>query len=132
VKSASIVGVLHAIKTVAPAHRDVRSWWYAPPRRLRLAEQRPLGEDDGERPTEVVVEGPQLDGARLPVIAADLSRALGGAPAVARLHRGDDEDPALFRILSARDGGPPAREGHARLQWRTEGGPRRWRTVTSA
>jgi hypothetical protein len=101
VKIASILEVLHAINSVAPGHPAVTSWWYAPPRRLGAAGQRARS-DDGRAPIEVVVGGEGLDASRLPPIAADLSRALGGAPATARLHRGAGEETSLFRMLSAR------------------------------
>jgi hypothetical protein len=106
VKIASILDVLHAIKAIAPASPEVGSWWYAPPRGLRVKGDLDRCHDAGAA-TEVVVDGEGLAASRLAPIAADLSCALGGAPATARLHREDGEEHALFRILSAR--GAPRR-----------------------
>jgi hypothetical protein len=101
----SILDVIHAVKQVAPAHPEVRAWWYTPPQRLRLSGELPLVRDE-ERATdriEVVLQGDSLDAAVLDPIASELSRAMAGEPVGVRMYGGAGETRPLFRIASRRD-----------------------------
>jgi hypothetical protein len=93
----SILDVVRAVKAVAASHEDVRGWWYAPPKRLRLAGELPS--ERGERRVEIAVEG-ELQAADHEVIAAELSSALRGAAVRVRAYRGRHDDGHLFRLLS--------------------------------
>ena len=97
----SILDVVRAVKSVAAAHEDVTAWWYAPPKRLRLAGER--SSEKSERHVEIAVEGP-LDSASHHTIAAALSRSLRGAPVRVRAYRGRRDDGHLFRLLSGAEG----------------------------
>jgi hypothetical protein len=94
----SILDVVRAVKAVAASHADVPGWWYAPPKRLRLAGERPS--DRGERRVEIAIEG-ELPSSAHEAIAAELSRALHGAAVRVRAYRGRHDDGHLFRLLSA-------------------------------
>ena len=97
-KQPSILDVVHGVKTVAPAHPEVKAWWYTPPQRLRLA-----GELPGLESTvtvEVVLEASAGEAVACPEIAKELSRALAGAAVGVRTHRGEGEERRLFRIVS--------------------------------
>lgn len=97
-KQPSILDVVHGVKSVAAAHPEVTAWWYTPPQRLRLAGDLP---SSGSSPLsiEVVVEGPETE-VPCAQIAKELSLALSGTAVRVRMHRGDNEDRRLFRIVS--------------------------------
>jgi hypothetical protein len=95
-----ILDMLRAVKEVGPSHAEIRTFWYAPPRRLRLR-----GEVGGTRPAEelevvVEVDAQAID---LGAIGAELQRSLRGVPVAVRRHRGASEDRQLYRLWS-RDG----------------------------
>lgn len=96
----SILDVLRAVKEVGAAHPEVRAWWYAPGRRLRLQGALP-GVEDGES-LEVVVEA-DIDGVDLAGIGADLADRLRSGPVSVRPHRGSGEEGQLYRLLSRGD-----------------------------
>jgi hypothetical protein len=101
VKQPSILDVVHGVKTVAPAHPEVKAWWYTPPQRLRLAGELPGLESAVT--VEVVLEtsaGHGHEELACPEIAKELSRALAGAVVGVRAHRGEREERRLFRIVS--------------------------------
>jgi hypothetical protein len=102
VKQPSILDVVHGVKVVAPAHPEVKAWWYTPPQRLRLAGELPGLES--ALTLEVVVEPGARGGGEevvaCDVIANELSLALGGAVVGVRTHRGDREERPLFRVIS--------------------------------
>ena len=91
----SILDVVRAVKNVAATRDDVRGWWYAPPKRLRLAGER----GPADRHVEIAVEGDPRGGHDL--LAHELSRALSGFPVRVRPYRGRDGDAHLFRLVSA-------------------------------
>jgi hypothetical protein len=101
VRQPSILDVVHAVKSVAPAHPEVAAWWYTPPQRLRLAGDLP-GSAGASLSLEVVVEGTPAALAEAPCaqIARELSAALSGVTVTTRTHRGDREERPLFRIVS--------------------------------
>jgi hypothetical protein len=92
----SILNVLRAVRQVGPAHPEVRAWWYAPARRLRLHGALPEGEGDA---VEVVVEL-DLQGADLAAIGGEIAQSLQSGPVSVRPHRGADEERQLYRLLS--------------------------------
>jgi hypothetical protein len=92
----SILNVLRAVRQVGPAHPEVRAWWYAPARRLRLHGALPEGEGDA---VEVVVEL-DLQGADLAAIGGEIAQSLRSGPVSVRPHRGADEERQLYRLLS--------------------------------
>lgn len=113
-----ILDVVRAVTAVAPAHPEVRVWWYSPPVRFHLR-----GEAEGSSngaALEIFLElGPE---ARIDfeAIAAELSARLWGNPVSVQVHGGRVEGKQLFRILTreharAGQGGaaePPARSTH--------------------
>jgi hypothetical protein len=92
----SILNVLRAVRQVGPAHPEVRAWWYAPARRLRLHGALPEGEGDA---VEVVVEL-DLQGTDLAAIGGEIAQSLRSGPVSVRPHRGADEERQLYRLLS--------------------------------
>ena len=97
-KQPSILDVVHGVKVVAPAHPEVKAWWYTPPQRLRLAGELPGLE--AALTLEVVVEPAGGDAVACDAIAKELSRALDGAVVGVRTHRGEREERPLFRVIS--------------------------------
>ncbi len=95
-----ILDVLGAVRQVAAEHRDVTTWWYAPPQRLRLAGELPRPAPPAPE-LEVVVEG-QVEPAAHEVIARALSERLRPAVVSVRAYRGDFEERPLFRLVGAR------------------------------
>jgi hypothetical protein len=93
----SILDVLRAVKEVGRAHPEVRSWWYAPGRRLRLQGALPGGE--GGEGLEVVVE-PDVGAVVLAGICGELAERLRSGPVSVRPHRGSGEERQLYRLLS--------------------------------
>jgi hypothetical protein len=91
----SILDVVRAVSEVGPSHPEVRSWWYAPPRRLRLRGDREA--DGSRRPVtiEVVVEAPE---GGFDELAAELSRHLRESPVSVRTYRGAGEERQLYRL----------------------------------
>lgn len=93
----NILDVTRAIRAVAPAHPEVKVWWYSPAVVFRLA-----GESTEEPPPLMVVleldagASPDLDG-----IASKLSDQLAGTRFSVRRHRGEAEDRQLVRVLTA-------------------------------
>ncbi len=103
----SILDVVRAVKAVAAAHQEVSAWWYAPPKRLRLAGERP-GEAS-KRQVEIAIEG-RFGAETCDAIAREISRALRDTPrdemgdettVRVRPYRGPRDDGHLFRLLSA-------------------------------
>jgi hypothetical protein len=117
VKQPSILDVLHGVKAVAPAHPEVKAWWYTPPQRLRLAGELPGLES--ALTLEVVVEHGAGAGEETiatgacDAIAKELSLALGGAVVGVRTHRGDREERPLFRVVSRAGGHLSSEAPHA-------------------
>ena len=93
----SILDMLRAVKEVGSAHADVRAFWYAPTRRLRL--QGELPGSQASESVEVVVEAdsPAID---LSVLGDALGRSLRGVPVTVRRHRGASEERQLYRLWS--------------------------------
>ena len=58
-----ILDVVAAVRRVAPSHRDVHAWWYAPPRRLHVDGAKAASAHDS---IEVVIEQPALAGSGTP------------------------------------------------------------------
>jgi hypothetical protein len=96
----SILDVVRAVKALAADHQEVNAWWYAPPRRLRLAGER--RSDAGGRQVEIAIEG-QCDPGTCDRIAHELSHALQQAPVRVRPYRGRLDDVRLYRLLSTGD-----------------------------
>ncbi len=94
-RAPSILDVVRAVKSVAGRYKEVSAWWYAPPKRLMVSGESP---ESRARRVEVAVVGER---AACDAIAEDLSRALGGAPAIVRPYRGPQLDGHLFRLLTA-------------------------------
>jgi hypothetical protein len=96
----NILDVLRAVKEVGSTHPEVRGWWYAPDRRMRLQGALPGSESvDG---LEVVVEG-DTDAIDLSVIGRELADRLRKIPVSVRPHRGSGEERQLYRLLSRGD-----------------------------
>jgi hypothetical protein len=99
VRQPSILDVVRAVTEVSPSHPEIRTWWYAPPKRLRLRGEL---EADGSR-TQQIVEvavdavSPSAD---FDALASELSRKLRGSPVTVRTFRGADEERQLYRLLS--------------------------------
>ncbi len=93
----SILDVLRAVQHVGPAHPEVRAWWYAPARRVRLHGALPEGE--GAHAVEVVVET-DMQGADLAVIGGEIAKSLRSGPVSVRPYRGTGEERQLYRLLS--------------------------------
>jgi hypothetical protein len=99
VKQPSILDVVRAVAEIGPSHPEIRSFWYAPPKRLRLRGEL---EPDGSRRqqiVEVAVE-PSSPSADFDALAGELSRKLKGSPVSVRRFRGADEERQLYRLLS--------------------------------
>ena len=96
----SILDVLRAVKEVGSTHPEVRGWWYAPDRRMRLHGALP-GSESGDG-LEVVVEG-DTDAIDLSVIGRELADRLRKVPVSVRPHRGSGEERQLYRLLSRGD-----------------------------
>jgi hypothetical protein len=111
VKQPSILDVVHGVKVVAPAHPEVKAWWYTPPQRLRLAGELPGLES--ALTLEVVVEHGDGETVTCDAIAKELSRALGGAVVGVRTHRGEREERPLFRVISRAAGRVSSEAPHA-------------------
>lgn len=111
----SILDVVQAVTAVAPSHREVHAWWYAPPTRFHLRGAR---SDDSAHRVEVVIEPRPSVRLNLESIAADLSARLSGTPTDVRGHRGADEERRLFRVLRQPD---ETAEGGVRAQSTTMG-----------
>jgi hypothetical protein len=93
----SILDMLRAVKEVGSAHADVRAFWYAPTRTLRLQ-----GELPGSRAPDAVevvaeVDSPAVD---LAAIGDELQRSLRGVPVRVRPHGGTSENRQLYRLWS--------------------------------
>lgn len=90
---------MRAVREVALAHGDVRSFWYAPERRLPLG-----GRRDGDVPkVVVVVEARPATSPDFDAIAKDLSTLLHPAEVAVRAYRGDAEERHLFRLISTEE-----------------------------
>jgi hypothetical protein len=96
----SILDVLRAVRDVGGAHPEVRAWWYAPARRLRLHGEVPSPSDKTgiEIAIQVDKESADLEG-----ISSKIEQVLGCRPVSVRPHRGPAEERRLFRLFS-RDG----------------------------
>ena len=94
----NVVDVVRAVQRIAPAHANVRAWWYAPSRRVgpdakSATDGRPL-------PTVVVVERASPGaGSSCEAIARELAEILGDV-VVVREHRGELEHEPLIRLVS--------------------------------
>ncbi len=93
----SILDMLRAVKEVGSAHAEVRAFWYAPTRRLRL--QGELPGSQASESVEVVVEADST-AIDLSVIGDALGRSLRGVPVTVRRHRGASEERQLYRLWS--------------------------------
>ncbi len=93
----TILDVLRAVRDVGPAHPEVRAWWYAPGRRVRL--QGTLAGEGGGEAVEIVVET-DAGAADLAGIGGDLADRLRRGPVSVRPHRGTGEERQLYRLLS--------------------------------
>jgi len=93
----SILDMLRAVKEVGSTHGEVRAFWYAPARRLRLQGELPGSQTTREVEVVVEVDIPAVD---LTVIAAELERLLRGVPVTVRRHRGASEERQLYRLWS--------------------------------
>jgi len=96
----SILDVLRAVRDVGSAHPEVRAWWYAPARRLRLHGEVPSPSD--KTGIEIAIQVDK-DDADLEGISSKIEQVLGCRPVSVRPHRGPGEERRLFRLLS-RDG----------------------------
>ena len=96
----SILDVLRAVRDVGADHPEVRAWWYAPARRLRL--QGAVPSSDETPPIEIAIEVDK-DEADLKGISSKIEELLGCRPVSVRPHRGPGEERQLYRLLS-RDG----------------------------
>ena len=97
----SILDVVRAVTTIAPAHPEVRTWWYSPASQFRLHGE--LDRDSGERvPLEVAVEFETSTPPDFDEISAELANRLWMNPITVRPHRGAEERQRLVRILSGR------------------------------
>ncbi len=94
----SILDVVRAVTEAAPAYTGVARWWYVPSELFRLGSGEVRPED--MPPLEVVVE--TADGASLDLeaMAVDLSRRMRLGRISVRRHRGVDEEPRLYRLLT--------------------------------
>jgi hypothetical protein len=98
VKQPSILDVVRAVTELGSSHPEIRAWWYAPPKRLRLRGEL---EPDGSRKQQVVdVAVEASSSADLDALAGELSRKLRGSPVSVRRFRGADEERQLYRLLS--------------------------------
>jgi len=91
---------MRAVRSVALGHGEIRAWWYAPRRRLRLRGELPEKSPGGPS-VEVVVEAPPSSQAHFDAIARELTPLLGGTVrVVVRAYLGDAEERHLFRLIS--------------------------------
>jgi hypothetical protein len=99
VKQPSILDVVRAVGEIGPSHPEIRAWWYAPPKRLRLRGEL---EPDGSRKQQIVEVAVELSSAsaNFDALASELSRKLRGSPVAVRSFRGADEERQLYRLLS--------------------------------
>ena len=93
----SILDVLRAVRDVGAAHPEVRAWWYAPARRLRL--QGALS-PSGEKPAIEIAIEVDNDDADLKGISSKIEEVLGCRPVAVRPHRGPGEERQLYRLFS--------------------------------
>jgi hypothetical protein len=93
----SILDVLRAVREVGFTHPEVRAWWYAPGRRMRL--QGTLAGEEGGEALEIVIET-DAGAADLAGIGGDLADRLRRGPVSVRPHRGTGEERQLYRLLS--------------------------------
>ena len=93
----SVLDILRAVKEVGPAHAEVRAFWYAPTRKLRLQGELPGSQTSGGVEVVVEVDTPAID---LTAIADELGRSLRGVPVTVRRHRGASEERQLYRLWS--------------------------------
>lgn len=97
----SILDVVRALKSVAPAHAEVRAWWYAPLQRLRLAGEQPQDRLQALPVVEVALQADPDQSPDSEVIARELAEYLAPARVTVRRYRGRAaEDARLFRLLS--------------------------------
>ena len=96
----NILDFVRAVTALAPSHPGVARWWYSPRSPFALA-----GGSDEEPQTgrayEVVVETVADAPLDFGAIASELSSHLHGSRVEVRAHRGDGEDPSLYRLLTA-------------------------------
>jgi hypothetical protein len=93
----SILDMLRAVKQVGSAQAEVRAFWYAPTRKLRLRGEVPGSQTPESVEVVVDVDSPAID---LSVIADALGRSLQGVPVTVRRHRGASEERQLYRLWS--------------------------------
>jgi hypothetical protein len=93
----SILDVLRAVREVALAHPEVRTWWYAPVHRLRLQGALPSGPDEARMEVAIEVD---KHGADLEGIAAQIAEQLRCGPVSVRPYRGAQEERQLYRLFS--------------------------------
>jgi hypothetical protein len=99
VKQPSILDVVRAVTEVGPSHPEIRTWWYAPPKRLRLRGELEADGSRRQQIVEVAVEA-AASSADFDALASELSRKLRGSPVSVRTFRGADEERQLYRLLS--------------------------------
>jgi hypothetical protein len=90
-RTPTILDIVQAVTEVAPSHPEVAVWWHA---RAGMA---------GSSPVLVVLEA--REGARPDTerIGSELAGCLGPAAVAIRMHRGAEEAPTLYRLLTAAD-----------------------------
>lgn len=93
-----ILDVMRAVRVVALAHKEIRSFWYAPVRRLELAGQ--LAAAPSVPELEVAVEPQASASPDFDAIARELTALLRPAVVAVRAYRGDGEERHLFRLIS--------------------------------
>ena len=93
----SILDVLRAVRDIGAAHPEVRAWWYAPARRLRLQGAVPPSSEGP--PIEIAVEVDKPE-ANLEGISSKIEELLGCRPVSVRPHRGSGEERQLYRLFS--------------------------------
>ncbi|MGA2447516.1 MAG: hypothetical protein ABTD50_02435 [Polyangiaceae bacterium] len=95
IREPSVVDVVRAVQRIAPAHADVRVWWYAPSRRVG-----PDAKSSTSGRCVVVVERASLgEGSSCEAIARELAEILAGVEV--RDHGGELEHDVLIRLVSS-------------------------------
>ncbi len=103
-----ILDVMRAVRVAARVHPEIRAFFYAPARRLRLEGD---GGSNARVPElEVVVEPRDGESPDLDAIARELTDLLRPAVVAVRTHKGDGEDRSLFRLLSRDEASYAARK----------------------
>lgn len=98
----SILDVVRAVKVASRRRRDVRAWWYAPAKRLRLDGELAAG-GVGQPPLEIVIDPVAGRTPDCDQIARDISSVLGAASVHVRARDGGGTADGLYRLVSRTD-----------------------------